>query len=40
MKSLTKATALKDELDQLRPIPKEREDLIMQEFRLDWNYYG
>ncbi|WP_439490832.1 Fic family protein [Algoriphagus sp.] len=40
MNSITRATALKDELDQLRPIPKEREDLIMQKFRLDWNYHS
>jgi Fic family protein len=40
MNSLTQATALKDELDQLRPISKEREELIMQKLRLDWNYHS
>lgn len=40
MNSLTKAIALKDELDLLRPIPKERKELIMQKFRLDWNYHA
>lgn len=35
MESLTRAIALKNELDQLRPIPKEQEEIIMQKFRLD-----
>lgn len=39
MNSLTKAIALKDELDLLRLIPKEHEELIMQKYRLDWNYH-
>lgn len=37
---LTQAIELKNELDQLYPIPKEREELIMQKFRLDWNYHS
>ena len=40
MESPTKAIALKNELDQLRPISQEREDLIMQKFRLDWNFHS
>ncbi|SDA90988.1 Fic/DOC family protein [Algoriphagus alkaliphilus] len=40
MNSLTKAIALKNELDLLRPIPKEREEIIMEKFRLDWNYHS
>ena len=40
MNSITKAIALNDELDQLRPIPKKREDLIMEKFRLYWNYHS
>lgn len=40
MNSLTQAIALKNELDQLRPIPQEREQVIMQKFRLDWNYHS
>lgn len=40
MNSLSKALSLKKELDQLRPIPKEREEIIMQKFQLDWNYHS
>lgn len=40
MNSLTQAITLKNELDQLHPIPKEREEIIMQKFRLDWNYHS
>lgn len=40
MNSLSKALALKNELDLLRPIAKEREEVIMEKFRLDWNYHS
>lgn len=40
MNSLSTALNLKKQLDQLRPIPVEREGLIMQKFRLDWNYHS
>ncbi|MDR7130975.1 Fic family protein [Algoriphagus sp. 4150] len=40
MDTFTKAAVLKDELNQLPPIPKEWEELIMQKFRLDWNYHS
>lgn len=36
--NLTKATALKAELDSFRPLSPEIEKRIMQKFRLDWNY--
>lgn len=32
--------ALKQELDLLRPLNKEQEGMIMQKFRLDWNYHS
>ena len=32
--------ALKNELDLLRPLSKEQEGMIMQKFRLDWNYHS
>ncbi|MFY7890607.1 MAG: Fic family protein [Spirosomataceae bacterium] len=32
--------ALKQELDSLRPLNKEQEGMIMQKFRLDWNYHS
>ena len=32
--------ALKNELDSLRPLSKEQEGMIMQKFRLDWNYHS
>jgi Fic family protein len=31
---------LKQELDSLRPLNKEQEGMIMQKFRLDWNYHS
>ena len=31
---------LKNELDSLRPLSKEQEGMIMQKFRLDWNYHS
>ncbi|MBU6141426.1 MAG: Fic family protein [Proteobacteria bacterium] len=40
MKHLRNALELKLELDELRPILKEREAKIMQKFRLDWNYHS
>lgn len=36
--NLTKATALKLELDHFRPLSPEIEKRLMQKFRLDWNY--
>ncbi|QHI37748.1 Adenosine monophosphate-protein transferase and cysteine protease IbpA [Kordia antarctica] len=40
MVELKKALELKEELDALRPIDPEREAIIMQKFRLDWNYHS
>jgi len=40
MEELKKALELKKELDALRPIDAEREAIIMQKFRLDWNYHS
>ncbi|MHA7129240.1 Fic family protein [Algoriphagus namhaensis] len=40
MNALSTALNLKKQLDQLRPIPLEREQVIMQKFRLDWNYHS
>lgn len=40
MKQLGKALQLKAELDKLRPIGKEQELIIMQKFRLDWNFHS
>lgn len=40
MEEITKALELKSELDNLRPIDKEQEAIIMQKFRLDWNYHS
>ncbi len=37
---LEKINLLKSELDDLRPISPEREQQIMQKFRLDWNYHS
>ena len=37
---MNKATTLKKELDNLRPISKEDELRIMQKFKLDWNYHS
>jgi Fic family protein len=31
---------LKNELDTFRPLSKEQEGMIMQKFRLDWNYHS
>jgi Fic family protein len=31
---------LKEELDKFRPLSKEQEGMIMQKFRLDWNYHS
>ncbi len=38
--NLDKATTLKLELDEFRPLSPEREKRIMQKFRLDWNYHS
>lgn len=38
MSPLEEALLLKSELDHLRPLTKEQEEIIMQKFRLDWNY--
>lgn len=38
MEPSVKAVELKETLDSLRPIDKEKEAVIMQKFRLDWNY--
>lgn len=40
MEEILKALELKKELDALRPIDKEQEAIIMQKFRLDWNYHS
>ena len=40
MENIQKAIALKEELDNLRPINQEQESRIMQKFRLDWNYHS
>ncbi|KKX46661.1 hypothetical protein [Sphingobacterium sp. IITKGP-BTPF85] len=40
MNSIEEALVLKNELDNLRPLTKEQEDVIMQKFRLDWNYHS
>lgn len=40
MEEIAKALELKNELDSLRPIDKEKEAIIMQKFRLDWNYHS
>ncbi|MCU0326841.1 MAG: Fic family protein [Spirosomaceae bacterium] len=40
MEEIIKAIRLKAELDALRPIDKEREAIILQKFRLDWNYHS
>ena len=31
---------LKNELDAFRPLGREQEAIIMQKFRLDWNYHS
>lgn len=40
MEQIAKALELKKELDTLRPIDKEREAIIMQKLRLDWDYHS
>jgi Fic family protein len=40
MENSIKALELKTQLDNLRPIDKEKEARIMQKFRLDWNYHS
>lgn len=40
MEQIAKALALKMDLDILRPIDKEREAIIMQKLRLDWDYHS
>lgn len=40
MEQIAKALALKLELDTLRPIDQEREAIIMQKLRLDWDYHS
>lgn len=40
MQTFEEALALKEELDALRPLTKEQEDIIMQKFRLHWNYHS
>lgn len=40
MEFTRKALELKAELDNLRPINKEKEARIMQKLRLDWNYHS
>ncbi|WP_209582195.1 Fic family protein [Sphingobacterium siyangense] len=38
MGPIEEAILLKKELDSIRPLSKEQEEIIMQKFRLDWNY--
>lgn len=38
MEPIAKAESLKEVLDDLRPLSKEQEAIIMHKFRLDWNY--
>ena len=38
MTPIEEALLLKNELDNLRPLTKEQEAIIMQKFRLEWNY--
>ncbi len=40
MEYIVQAMELKAELDKLRPIDQEREAIIMQKFRLDWDYHS
>lgn len=40
MENTLTALELKAQLDQLRPLDKEKENRIMQKFRLDWNYHS
>lgn len=38
MTPIEESIILKNELDNLRPLSKEQENIIMQKLRLDWNY--
>lgn len=38
--NLNRATALKNELDNIRPLSNEQEKKIWQKFRLDWNFHS
>ncbi|MGB0525482.1 MAG: Fic family protein, partial [Flammeovirgaceae bacterium] len=40
MEIIKEAIALKQKLDQFRPLKPEDEKRIMQKFRLDWNYHS
>jgi Fic family protein len=37
---LNQVLSLKNQLDALRPLGREQEAIIMQKFRLDWNYHS
>ena len=37
---ITELQHIKNELDSLRPLPKDIEDRVIQKFRLDWNYHS
>lgn len=40
MEEIANALELKSQLDSFRPIAEEKEAIIMQKFRLDWNYHS
>lgn len=40
MEALRQVAELKMKLDELRPLNKEQEAIVMQKFRLDWNYHS
>lgn len=40
MEALRQVAELKMRLDELRPLNKEQEAIVMQKFRLDWNYHS
>lgn len=40
MEALRQVAELKIKLDGLRPLNKEQEAIVMQKFRLDWNYHS
>ena len=40
MEQIARAIQLKTELDTLRPIDQEREAIILQKLRLDWDYHS
>ncbi|MBN1819392.1 MAG: Fic family protein [Prolixibacteraceae bacterium] len=40
LENLQKVNVLKAELDNFRPLSSEQEKMIMQKFRLDWNYHS